>query len=92
METLRTAAALPGGLTRANFVTAMRALELVDPPLFLPGVELQLDGNRDAYLLEDSEIGQFSVEKQSWVPIVDVISLNGKTPNCTWDQTAGRCT
>jgi ABC-type branched-subunit amino acid transport system substrate-binding protein len=81
---------LDGGLTRSNFITALRAMDMTHPWL-LPGVKFNLNGNADAYAVEGSEIAQWSSAKQSWVTQGAVIDLSGKSKNCSWDAAAAVC-
>jgi branched-chain amino acid transport system substrate-binding protein len=89
-QVLQIAGALPGGLTRTNFILADRTLDMTHPFL-LPGVNFNMNGNKDAYLVEGSEFGKYDYTKQNWVPQGDVIDLSGKSNNCAWDQSASAC-
>jgi branched-chain amino acid transport system substrate-binding protein len=90
IETLRIAAQLDGGLTRTNFLLAMRSLDL-ESPFLLPGVKITTNGNDDAYPIEGSEIARFDSAKQSWVQLGDIVDLSGKSGLCAWDSSAGKC-
>jgi hypothetical protein len=81
---------LPGGLTRSNFILAIRSFDMTNPFL-LPGITYHLSGNKDAYFIEGGIYQQFDVAKQSWVSQGEVINLDGKSKNCNFDQAAGVC-
>ena len=70
-------------------MVALRSMDMTNPNL-LPGIRFNMDGNGDAFLLEGSEIAQWSVAEQAWVQ-EDVIDLSGKTANCAWDTSASAC-
>ena len=44
-----------------------------------------MNGNKDAYLLEGSDLSKYDAAKQAWVVQGDIIELSGKTQNCAWD-------
>ena len=90
IEMLRIAAQLDGGLTRANFLTAMRSMDMTSPFL-LPGVKMQTSGNKDGFVIEGSEIAKFDATKQTWIQEGDLVSLGGKTAPCAWDQKIANC-
>ncbi|MEZ5233715.1 MAG: ABC transporter substrate-binding protein [Acidimicrobiales bacterium] len=90
IEMLRIASQLDGGLTRANYLLAMRTMDMTSPFL-LPGVRMQTSGNTDAFVIEGSEIGRFSAEKQTWIQEGDIIDLGGDTAPCAWDQSIANC-
>ena len=81
---------LDGGLTRTNFITALRVLEMTHPWL-LHGIRFNLNGNADAQFVEGSEIAQWSAAQQSWMREGSVIDLSGKSKNCAWDFTTASC-
>ena len=88
VEAMRIAAELDGGLNRTNMMLALRALDL-QHPLLLDGIEFEADGLNDSYLIEGSEISQFSAGEQSWIQQGDIIDLNGQSANCNWIAGAG---
>ena len=47
---------LHGGLTRTNLMLAQRAMDMTNPMFTLPGVKFNMNGNKDAYLLEGSDL------------------------------------
>jgi branched-chain amino acid transport system substrate-binding protein len=89
-ETMLIAAELPGGLSKTNLILAARNLRLHNP-MFLEGLNLELNGNADAYLVEGSEIAQFDAVNQSWIVQGDVVDANGATANCAYDKDATTC-
>ena len=93
VQTLKIAAALPGGLSRPNFMLAARILDMTNPTLF-DGIKYNMAGNDDPYPLEGSEISMFSGAEQSWKIQSEfgTIDLSGKSAPCAWDQAASVCT
>ena len=89
-EALRVAADLPGGLTRTNFILAVRSIDIYHP-MILDGIITQLNGNADAYFVEGSDFSQFNATEQTWTQVGDVVNVNGQTPNCAWDKDNGGC-
>ena len=89
-QAIAIAGQLDGGLTRANLATAMRAMEMTHPA-YLGGIKFNLNGNKDAYWIEGSDISKYDSAKQSWIQQGDIIELSGKSKNCFWDQAAGLC-
>ena len=89
-EALRIAAALPDGLTRANFILAVRSLS-IEHPMYLDDIVTEFDGDRDAFFIEGSEFSQFDATAQAWTQIGDVVDINGQTPNCDWDYDVEAC-
>ena len=59
--------------------------------MLLDGIKYNLNGNKDAYILEGSDISKYDSALQSWVPQGNVIDLSGKSPLCAWDQALGNC-
>ncbi|WP_420445893.1 cell wall-binding repeat-containing protein [Candidatus Poriferisodalis sp.] len=90
VEALRVAADLPGGLTRSNFIMALRSLDITHP-LYLDGIRFRMNGNADAHFVEGSEFARYHADDFSWKPVGPVIDVNGQTPNCAWDLNEGRC-
>ena len=89
-EALRIAADLPGGLTRTNFILAVRAINIYHPQA-LDGINAQLNGAVDAYFIEGSDFSQFDADAQSWNIIGAIVDVNGKSTNCAWDKDNGGC-
>jgi hypothetical protein len=89
-QALRIAASMDGGLNRSNIIVALRAME-VTHPLFLDGIKFNMNGNKDAYLVEGSDIAKYNAGTQGWDQQGDIIVLSGKSSNCVWDQTIGNC-
>jgi ABC-type branched-subunit amino acid transport system substrate-binding protein len=90
-QTLAIAGQLDGGLTRANFMTALRATEMTHPG-YLDGIKFGLNGNKDAYWIEGSDLSKYNAAEQSWIQQGDIIELSGKSVNCAWDQSIAACT
>ena len=82
-QTLMIAAELDGGLTRTNYMIALRSLRMEHPAL-LEGIGFGMNGSEDAYLVEGSDLSQFDYDNQSWVIEGGVIDLDGKSANCAW--------
>jgi branched-chain amino acid transport system substrate-binding protein len=80
---------LNGGLTRTNFMLALRSIDMTNPQ-FLEGIKFNMNGNADAFFLEGSDISQWSVEQQTWV-LKNTIDLAGKTKNCAYNQATASC-
>ncbi len=81
---------LDGGVTRANLITAARAMDMTHP-MYLEGIRWNLNGNKDAFWIEGSEVARWDVAKQAWVQQGDIIELSGKSANCSWDQSTASC-
>ncbi len=90
VEYFRVASALDGGLTRANLMLAIRSMDFTSP-FMLPGIRLNMNGAKDAYMVEGSEIGKYSTAKQSFEQIAAPVDLSGKSSNCAWDQSIANC-
>ena len=89
-QIVQIASALNGGLTRANFMVALRAMDMTNPAL-VDGAKWNMNGNKDAYLTEAAQLVQYDSAKQVVTPVGPVIELSGKSTNCVWDQQAGTC-
>jgi branched-chain amino acid transport system substrate-binding protein len=89
-QSLMVAGALDGGLTRTNFIIAQRAFDGTSP-VHLPGIRINMNGNKDAYFLEGSDLSVWDSAKQQWSIQGNVIELSGKSKNCAWDQAAQTC-
>ncbi|MCP5030029.1 MAG: ABC transporter substrate-binding protein [Actinomycetia bacterium] len=83
VEALRVAADLPDGLTRTNFILAVRSFNGPNPTL-LEGVNFGMNGTEDAYFIEGSEFSRYNAADQSWVQEGGIVDLNGSSPNCSW--------
>lgn len=83
VQVLEIAGQLPGGLTRANLLIAIRATEMT-APMYLEGIKWNMNGNADSYWLEGTEVGRYDVAKQTFVQQGDIIDLSGKSSNCAW--------
>jgi hypothetical protein len=89
-QTLMVAGMLPGGLTRANFLTAMRSMDMT-PAAFHSGIRLVMSGNKDAYLVEGSEIGRYDAETQSFVLEGGIVDVSGRSKPCAWSLATSKC-
>ena len=83
VQALQIASELDGGLTRTNFMIALRALRM-DHPGLLEGIAFGQNGSEDAYLVEGSDLSRFDVASQSWIIEGGIIDLDGQSPNCQW--------
>ncbi len=90
-QVMSIASALPGGPTRANLIVALRAIDMT-PPFLLEGAKFNMNGNKDAYLIEASEFAKYDFTKQGFIQVGDLIELSGKSSNCIWDQAKATCT
>ena len=84
------AAELPDGLTRSNFILAVRSLDIYHP-MFLDGISFAANGNDDSYYIEGSDFSRFDADAQTWNIIGDIVDVNGGSPNCAWDKDNGGC-
>ena len=89
-EVLRVAADLPGGLSRSNFILALRTFSGHHPKL-QEGIEFGAWGASDGYFVEGSDFSQFDATNQAWVQVGDLVDANGLSPNCRWDKDNGGC-
>jgi ABC-type branched-subunit amino acid transport system substrate-binding protein len=89
-QSLKVAGELPGGLTRSNFITAVRAFDMTNPML-LEGIGFNMDGNADSYLIEGGKYQTYNSELQGWEDQSEVIDLSGKSDNCAWDLATSVC-
>ena len=95
VEALRIAAELPAsannpaGLNRANFILAVRAID-IHHPIFLDGITFAMNGNADAFPIEGTDISQYDSSNHSWI-VSNVIDVNGASGNCVWDKDNGGC-
>ena len=86
---VRIADALPGGMSRTNYLLAARSLSLQHPSL-IDGITFGMNGFEDAYAIEGSDIAVYDAENESWIT-ESVIDLNGSSPNCVWQRDDRRC-
>ncbi len=89
-QVFQIAGALPGGLTRANMLIAMRTIDMT-PAAYLSGIRTNMDGNKDAYWVEGSELGVYNSAIQGWETQGDIIELSGKSVPCAWNQSTASC-
>lgn len=86
---LMIAGELDGGLNRSNLIVALRSIDMTNPQL-LPGIKFNMNGNADAYLVEGSDISQWSSAKQAWEQKA-IVDLSGKTKNCAYNSATSTC-
>ena len=91
IQALKIAGELDGGLTRSNFIVALRTLDMTHPT-YLEGIGFNMNGNADAYFVEGSDVAQYDAAQQQWIQQGGIIELSGKSANCVWDQAVGNCT
>jgi ABC-type branched-subunit amino acid transport system substrate-binding protein len=89
-QILNVAGQLNGGLTRANLMVATRAMDMTNP-YYLTGIRWNLDGAKDAYWIEGTDVSQWSAANQRWEQKGDVVELSGKSSTCAWDQAVSQC-
>jgi branched-chain amino acid transport system substrate-binding protein len=91
VQALAIAGQLPGGLTRSNYILAIRSIDMTSPML-LPGLPLHMDGLNDSFIVQGGVFQRWDAAKQSFVNQGEVVSLDGKEKNCAWDTTVSACT
>jgi branched-chain amino acid transport system substrate-binding protein len=89
-QALAIAGQLDGGLTRSNLILALRSFDGTSP-VHLRGIQMNMNGNKDSYLLEGSDLSKYDAAKQQWVVQGNIIELSGKTKNCAWDLSVNAC-
>ena len=89
-QLLDTAAQLPGGLSRTNLITAARHYSGTNPMLY-NGIGFNMNGGKDAYLIEGGLYQKYDGAKQVWVTDGSAIDLSGQSKPCVWDQSIGNC-
>jgi branched-chain amino acid transport system substrate-binding protein len=91
VQALAIAGQLPGGLTRTNYLLAIRTIDMTSPML-LPGMKLRMDGLDDSYIVQAGVFQRWDAARQTFVNEGNVVDLDGKEKNCAWDQAAAACT
>jgi len=89
-QALRIASALKGGLTRANFIVAMRSLDMT-APFVIEGAKFNLDGNKDGYFTEASQYSKYNAATQGFEQQGAAVDLSGQSGLCAWDQQKSVC-
>lgn len=89
IQALMIAGEMDGGLTRTNFNLAFRAMDMTHPHL-VPGVKFNMNGLKDGFFVEGSDISQWQDAAKAW-KLVSVVDVSGKTPLCRWDELAAKC-
>ena len=59
--------------------------------MHLKGIKINMNGNKDAYFMEGSDLSIYDSAKQQWIVQGEVIELSGKSANCHWDAAAASC-
>jgi ABC-type branched-subunit amino acid transport system substrate-binding protein len=89
-QTYMVAGALDGGLTRANYLTALHAMDMT-PAAYFTGIKANLNGNTDGYWIEGSEIARYDSTAQQFIQQGSIIDLSGKSKTCAWNQATSTC-
>ena len=89
VQALLIAGELDGGLTRTNFNLAYRALDMTHPQLYR-GLQFNMDGGKDAFFVEGSDITRWQEAAQAW-ELMTVVDVSGRTKPCHWDEAANAC-
>jgi branched-chain amino acid transport system substrate-binding protein len=90
VQALAIAGQLDGGVTRTNFMLALRSIDMT-APMLLPGLRLHMDGLKDAYAVEGGIFQKWDAAKQTYVNQGGIINLEGKAKLCAWDQASSTC-
>ena len=90
VQALAIAGQLDGGLTRSNFMLALRAIDMT-PPMLIKGIRLHMDGLNDAYIVEAGQFMKWNAAKQSYEVQGSLIDLDGKQKLCAWSQATSTC-
>jgi branched-chain amino acid transport system substrate-binding protein len=90
VQMLAIAGELDGGLTRSNFILAMRSIDMTGP-MQPPGIRMHMDGLKDAYIVEGGVFQKWDAAKQTWVSQGNIIDLDGKAKLCAWDPASSVC-
>jgi ABC-type branched-subunit amino acid transport system substrate-binding protein len=83
IESLRIASMLPGGLTRPNYILAVRSIDMTHPML-LSGIRFSMNGVEDAAPIEGSEVVVFDSATQSYELVGAPVDNNGTGGVCSW--------
>jgi branched-chain amino acid transport system substrate-binding protein len=90
VQALAIAGQLPGGVTRSNYMLAIRTIDMTSPML-QPGLGLHMDGVNDAFIVQGGIFMKWDSAKQTFVAQGNPVSLDGKEKNCAWNQTTASC-
>jgi branched-chain amino acid transport system substrate-binding protein len=90
VQSLAIAGQLPGGVTRTNFMLALRSIDMTSPML-LPSIGLHMNGLKDPYIVEGGIFQKWNAAKQTYENQGNVINLDGKQIPCAWDQATSAC-
>jgi branched-chain amino acid transport system substrate-binding protein len=89
-QALLIAGQLNGGLSRTNLLLALRSMDMTHPEL-LQGVKFNMNGNKDAFFVEGSDVSRWTPDRSAWVA-EQVVDVSGSTKLCSWNTTTQRCT
>jgi hypothetical protein len=89
-QSLLIADQLDGGLNRTNLMLAARSIDMTNPNL-ISGIGFNMNGNKDSYPIEGSEIARYDSAQQTWIQQGDIVELSGKSSNCAWNQATASC-
>jgi branched-chain amino acid transport system substrate-binding protein len=89
-QALAIAGQLPGGVTRSNYMLAIRTIDMTSPML-VTGLKEHMDGANDAFIVEGGVFQKWDSANQTFVNQGGVIDLDGKEKNCAWDQATSGC-
>src|SRR5215510_12511498 len=84
-QALAIAGQLDGGLTRSNYMVAIRTLDLTSP-MMIPGIRFHMDGLNDPFIVEAGIFQTWNAASQVWVNQGSVINIDGKSKPCAWNQ------
>jgi branched-chain amino acid transport system substrate-binding protein len=90
VQALAIAGQLPGGVTRSNYMLAIRTIDMTSPML-QPGLQLRMNGLNDAYIVQGGLFQRWDAANQTNVSQGSVIDLDGKEKNCAWDLSVSAC-
>jgi branched-chain amino acid transport system substrate-binding protein len=90
VQALAIAGQLPGGVTRSNYMLAIRTIDMTDPML-VTGMKLRMDGANDAFIVQGGVYQRWDAANQTFVNQGAVLDLDGKEKNCSFDQSTSSC-
>ncbi|MGD9755830.1 MAG: ABC transporter substrate-binding protein, partial [Acidimicrobiia bacterium] len=90
LESLKIASQLEGGLTRSNYIVALRSMDMTHP-YALEGIKFNMNGNEDPYFVEGGAFQVRDAASETWNTEGDVIDLSGASKPCAFDQATASC-
>jgi hypothetical protein len=90
VQALAIAGQLPGGVTRSNYMLAIRTIDMTDPML-VTGMKLRMDGANDAFIVQGGVYQRWDAANQTFVNQGALLDLDGKEKNCSFDQSTSSC-